>query len=166
MSWQTEMTTVFRNLINDVDSPQTYTDERLQGLIVSAAQLTTDVVDYEKDYTIDVVNNTITPDPTASPRDDVFFNLVLLKAACLLATGDYRSASNKAISIKDGPSTIDAKGIADHKKQVMTDWCDAYTKAVFDYRMGNSKAGEAIVGPHRASAVTRTSHGDFRNRFS
>ena len=40
MAWQTEMTTLLRYVINDNDTPQEFTDGRLQQLIVSSAQLT------------------------------------------------------------------------------------------------------------------------------
>ena len=164
MSWQTEMTTLLRVFINDDVTPYEYGDDRLQNLIVSSAQLTLGVVDFPRDYTVDIEGTGITPDPTSATKDNGFINLVTLKAACLVATGDYRSASNKAISVKDGPSTIDAKGIAEHKKGVMQDWCKAFADALLQFRLGNSNAGEAIVGPHRSDATNRTTLGDRRTR--
>ena len=162
MAWQTEMTSLLRYVINDTDtSKQEFTDDRLQNLLVSAAHLTLGVVDFPRDYSIDIPASGITPDPTSGTRDNSFVNLVVLRAACLLANGEYRSASNKGITIKDGPSSVDARGLIAAKKDIMQTSCEKYEKAEFEYRLGNSNAGEAIIGPHR-NAV----HGGSANNSS
>lgn len=149
MSWQTEMTTLLRYVINDTDvSSQEYADSRLQSLIVTAAQLTQGVVDFPRNYTIDISSTEISPDPTSS-NDNGFVNLVILKSACLLAAGDYRASSNKGVVIKDGPSAIDARGLIAAKKDIMDTACEKYSQAELEFRLGNSNAGEAIIGPHR-----------------
>ena len=149
MAWNTEMVSLLRYVINDTDTlTQEYSDTRLKSLIVTAAQLTLGVVDFPRDYTIDIANIAISPDPTTS-KDNGFVNLVILKAACLLATGDYRSATNKGVVIRDGPSTIDARGMLASKKDIMESACKKYDEAELEFRLGNSNAGEAIIGPHR-----------------
>ena len=77
--WKKEMTSLLRYVINDTDTTRReYTDERLCSLIITSAQLTQGVVDFPRDYTIDVANSGISPDPTAGARDNGFINLVLL----------------------------------------------------------------------------------------
>ena len=159
MAWQTEMTTLLRYVINDSDSPQEFTDARLERLITSSAQLTLGVVDFPRTYVVDVAATGITPDPTTAPRDDGFINLVILKAACLLSTGDFRKSSNKGLIIKDGPSSIDARTLVESKKELMESLCKDYSEAELEFRLGNSKAGHAILGPHRADAATGGSDG-------
>ena len=163
MSWKTEMTSLFRYVINDTDSNPEYSDERLQRLLVTAAQLTQGVVNFPRDYSIDIAATSISPDPTSGNRDDGFINLVILKANCLLATGDYRSSSNKGIVIKDGPSYVDARSLIASKQQVMSDACAKYEEAELEFRLGNSRAGEAIIGPHR-NAVYGGSYGTKHTR--
>jgi|TARA_Y100001937_G_scaffold100920_1_gene138323 hypothetical protein len=149
MAWQTEMTTLLRYVINDTDATSyEFTDSRLQTLIVSSAQMTLGVVDFPRDYNIDIPSTGIAPDPT-STQDNGFINLVVLKAACMLADGEYRTASNKGIVIKDGPSAVDARALIASKQQIAKDACAKYEKAELEFRLGNSKAGEAIIGPHR-----------------
>ena len=149
-SWKTEMTSLLRYVINDADeTTREFTDERLCSLLVTSAHLTLGVVDFPKDYSVDVSNSGISPDPTAGSRDSSFINLVILKAACLLATGEYRSSSNQGVVIRDGPSSVDARGMVAAKKEMMVSTCEKYKKAEFEYRLGNSNAGEAIIGPHR-----------------
>ena len=151
--WKPEMTTLLRYVINDTDTTRReYTDDRLCALIVTSAQLTQGVVDFPRDYSIDVANSGISPDPTTGSRDNGFINLVLLKAACILAQGDYRVATNKGVVIRDGPSSIDARGVVAAKKEIMDSACEKYQNAEFEFRLGNSNAGEAIIGPHRNAA--------------
>jgi len=150
MAWSIELPLLLRHLIDDYNEPREYTDKRLESLIVSAAQLTIATVDFPKDYSVDVVGRGISPDPTDSPKDNGFINLITLKAACLLATGDYRSSSNKGLVIKDGPSSIDARVLVESKKELAETLCKDYTDAELEYRLGNSSAGEAIIGPHRS----------------
>ena len=153
MVWQTEMTSLLRYVINDTDtSKQEFSDDRLQNLLVSAAHLTLGVVDFPRDYSVDIPSSGISPDPTIGVRDNSFVNLVVLRASCLLANGEYRAASNKGVAIKDGPSSIDARGLIAAKKDIMETSCQKYEKAEFEYRLGNSNAGEAIIGPHRNAA--------------
>ena len=150
MAWSTEMVSLLRYVINDTDTlTQEYSDARLQSLIITAAQLTLGVVDFPRTYIIDIANTTMSPDPTSGTRDNGFVNLVILKAACLLATGDYRSSTNKGVVIRDGPSSIDARGMLASKKDIMDSACTKYDAAELEFRLGNSNAGEAIIGPHR-----------------
>lgn len=148
--WQPEMITLLRYVINDVDtSQQEFSDERLGNLLLSAAHLTLGSIDFKSDYVVDVAASGITPDPTSGARDNNFINLVILKAACLLSAGEYRIASNKGIALRDGPSSVDARGLIAAKKDIMEDSCEKYKQAEYEYRLGNSNVGEAIIGPHR-----------------
>ena len=158
MAWQTEMPTLLRYVINDSESPQEFTDARLERLITSSAQLTLGVVDFPRTYVVDVAASGITPDPTSAPRDNGFINLVILKAACLLSTGDYRKSSNKGLIIKDGPSSIDARTLVESKRELMESLCKDYNEAELEFRLGNSNAGAAILGPHRTDIAGGSSN--------
>ena len=162
--WKYEMTTLLRYVINDTDTTQRqFTDERLCNLLVASAHMTLGVVDFPRNYIIDVPTSGISPDPTSGSKDSSFINLVVLKAACLLAGGEYRTASNKGIVIKDGPSSVDARGVVEAKKTIMDFACSKYESAELEFRLGNSNAGEAIIGPHRNAIGTRFGGGTGSN---
>ena len=147
--WQTEMTTLLRYVINDSEqSVQRFSDDRLTRLILTAAHTTIGVVDFASDYSVDVPNSGISPDPTEI-KDKSFVNLVILKAAHLLANGDFRKASSKGIVLRDGPSAVDPRGMIEAKRHLAESSLERYKKAELEYRLGNSNAGEAIIGPHR-----------------
>ena len=150
MSWQGQLSTITRYLVDDIDSTKyKYSDSRIETTIVVASQFVTLEVDLENTYTINVEQCSLSPDPTdAGTKDDAFINLVCLKAACIIVGSEVRSESGNAISIKDGPSAIDLRGVASTLVVLYKDLCEKYDKLLLDYRAGRSIAGQAILGPY------------------
>ena len=71
MSWQTELTAMVRTLINDSVKPYQFSDNRIiQTILVAGKYLQFDIV-LDRPYTINVINQTITPDPT-DDDDEIF----------------------------------------------------------------------------------------------
>ena len=109
MSWQGQMSTILRYLIDDIDSSAyKFSDHRMETTLLVAAQLVTLEVDFNNTYTINVEQCKLTPDPTDDVKDNAFINLVCLKAACVMIGSQIRSESANSISIKDGPSAREA----------------------------------------------------------
>ena len=109
MSWQGEMGTIVRHLINDVDSSSySFSTSRIETSILVAAQLSSFNVDFTNEYTINVEGCSLSPDPTdTDTKDNAFLAIICLRAACIIVGSEIRSESGNAISIKDGPSSID-----------------------------------------------------------
>lgn len=148
MSWQNEMTRILRYLIDDFVEPYTYTDDRLEEVLVIGAQLINYEVDWEKDYVTDVDAISITPDPTDATRDNAFINLASLKAACVLLSAEAKAQGACAVKVQDGPSTIDMSKSFDALQKRAQQACKDYQLAKVEYQAGNSRAGEAIIGPY------------------
>jgi len=150
MAWQDQMTVILRSLINDLDdSNYTYTDDRLQTMLLVAARLMLINVDFANVYTIDVTANGLTPDPTdPNYQDDAFVVLTCLRAACIILGNEIKAESGNAISIKDGPSAIDLRGVTVTLTTLYKDLSSRYEELLLEYRAGNSVAGEAILGPY------------------
>ena len=144
--WQAEMVVILRHLIDDV-CVTTYTDPRLQETILVSAQLIQIEVDFDKTYTIDVDALILTPDPTDATKDNGFINLVVLKAACIILSGEAKAKASEAIKIVDGPTTIDTgqrhKALEERAKTM----CQNYEHAKIQYMAGNSRAGQAVITP-------------------
>jgi|14BtaG_2_1085337.scaffolds.fasta_scaffold11485_4 hypothetical protein len=157
MSWQTEMVTILRSVVGDITTPYEFNDTSLQQLIVSSGQLMIQEVDFSKSYTFDHTTPDITPDPTDATRDEAFVNLVVLKAACLLGQGEWRRKSRQGFVVKDDVSSIDGRTASTDTKAWAEDLCDKYARAVLEYKMGNSKPGTSIIGPHNADFTHTTS---------
>ena len=150
MSWQGEMGTIVRHLINDVDSSSySFSTSRIETSILVAAQLSSFNVDFTNEYTINVEGCSLSPDPTdTDTKDNAFLAIICLRAACIIVGSEIRSESGNAISIKDGPSSIDLRGVTGTLAVLYKDLCEKYESVLLDYRAGSSVAGHAILGPY------------------
>ena len=137
MPWQNEMTLIVRNLVNDLDSTNyTFSDDRLEESILVSSQLSILEIDFEQTYTIDVDSTSLSPDPTtSSDKDDSFINLVSLKTAQMLLGSELKTHSLNAISLRDGPSSIDLRGIVSGLKILFDDINRRYEEAVTQYKL-------------------------------
>jgi hypothetical protein len=135
-------------MINDMVTPYTYADERLEELIVCAAVQVNADVDFNYTYNVDIAQYSISPDPVSGTGEIGFQVLVCRKATYLVFNGEYRDASNKALSFKDGPSSLDTKGVADAKSKLLEEAKEAYERARTAYLTGDGLHGAAIITPH------------------
>ena len=161
MAWQNEMVRIVRHLINDLDSSNyTFTDDRLEESALVAAQLLLKEVDFDNTYTVDTDALDMSPDPTTlATKEDAFINLVCLKSACVILGSEVRTNSLNAIVVKDGPSSIDMRGIAAGLNNIYKDMCAKYDHYVMQWKAGNSIAGQAILSPYSPASdnVSRSS---------
>ena len=159
MPWQNEMTLIVRHLVNDLDSTNyTFSDDRLEESILVSSQLSILEIDFEQTYTIDVDSTSLSPDPTtSSDKDDSFINLVSLKTAQMLLGSELKTHYLNAISLRDGPSSIDLRGIVSGLKILFDDINRRYEEAVTQYKL-NGVVGQAILGPYSpgSDSVART----------
>jgi len=164
MSWQGQISTMVRYLVNDTDpSNYKYSISRIETTILVAAQMVTFDVDLPNTYTINVEQCGLSPDPTdTETKDDAFINLVTIKSAMIIIGSEVRTEASNAISIKDGPSAIDLRGVAGTLVTLYKDLSDQYNSLVVDYQTGGNLAGQAILGPYSPGSdyVSRT-HNDY-----
>lgn len=173
MSWQGQMGTIVRYLIDDVDPDNyTYSDHRIETTILVAGQLTQGDVSFPNAYDINVENCTLSPDPTAADAEDkAFITLISLRSACIIVGSAIRSESGNAISIKDGPSAIDLRGVTGTLTVLYKDLCEKYEKALYDYKtsalVGDTDGniiGQGILGPYSPGSdlISRNNTGHHR----
>ena len=166
MSWRSEIPLMVRHLINDLDpASYKYQDDRLESTVLVSAQLLTLETDFSSVYSVDIANGLLSPDPTIDIKDNAFINLTALKSACIIVGSELKTEASNAISIKDGPSAIDLRGVASTLSVLYKDLSDKYSKLLLDYRAGGSIVGHAILSPYSPASdyVTRT-HGDYDSR--
>ena len=158
MPWQNEMKVIVRHLVNDLDSSDyTFTDSRLEEAVLVSAQLASLEIDFDNTYAIDVDSVSLSPDPTSGNKDDSFINLVCLKTAQMLLGSELKTHSLNAISLKDGPSALDLRGIVSGLKILFDDINKKYEEATTQYKL-NGVVGQAILGPYSpgSDSVART----------
>jgi hypothetical protein len=151
MSWQGQMSTIVRHLINDLDpSNYKYSDKRIETSILVAGYLVLKDTSFNNNYNINVEHCELIPDPTDSEtKDSDFIILTCLRTACIIIGSEVRVEASNAISIKDGPSAIDLRGVAGTLTMLYKDLCEKYEKSLFDYKEdGVAVAGQAILGPY------------------
>jgi hypothetical protein len=170
MSWQGQISTMVRYLVNDIEPANyKYSPKRIETTILVSAQLVMLDTDFSNIYSINVEQCSLSPDPTdTETKDDAFMTLVTLKSACIIIGSEVRTESGNAISIKDGPSAIDLRGVSSTLLALYKDLNDKYSQALMNYRAGNSIAGKAILGPYSPASdfVTRNySDSDLRGGY-
>jgi hypothetical protein len=150
MSWNVEMPLIVRSWINDLSDTPTYSDERVQQLIVVAAQYVIKDVDLTESYTVNIVNPDITPDPTLLAEKDLdFISLTSLKASCILDQSSLRTrAATDGIRASLGPAQLAVGGgLRGYEVILNKGPCAMYDKLVTDFQIGNVAAIHAILGP-------------------
>jgi hypothetical protein len=148
MSWKKEIPIIVRTLINDLSDTPTYSDERiLQVISVAAKYVQFDVV-LDHQYTINVVNPTITPDPTVD-NDSIFISLVSLKTACLIDQSVLRTkAATEGIRASLGPAQLSVAGsLAGIKLIIDAGPCAAYEELTSHWDVREASAIRAVLSP-------------------
>ena len=150
--WPTELVLVTRVLISDYVQPYTYSDARIQEVLIIAGMLCQLEVDLlHSPYTFDVANLIMTPDPANASigKDYGACCLFSLKAACILQLSSFRDkARNAGIQVRSDRELIDTKGQLDGDKFLLNSEHDVsadYKNALWEYKAGNYSAGYAIL---------------------
>ena len=163
-----ELILSFRHIIDDLDEDApTYSDRRIQELLMVAGQMVIADADFTTDYSIDVDELIFTPDPTDRDlgRDEAFIQLVLLKAACLLHKSVLRQAAGRAIDVKDGNVAISFKGEYTGRTDIAKNACKEYADTLYAYQIGQFVPSRVILGPMSSDRVmTYRSHSDLDRR--
>jgi hypothetical protein len=153
MAWQTEIVTIVRHMINDIDAA-VYNDERIQETIIVSTTLLLPRVDFSHDYSADVDLLSLSPDPTqVTPKDNDFIRLVSLQTASFILNCEVKTMALQAIKIVDGPSTVDVTGAYKALKELADKYQKDLDAAVMDYQAGNSVGAGAVMTPYTVDSV-------------
>lgn len=148
MAWQNELTTMVRTLINDAIEPYQFSDERIIDTILVAGKYLQYDINLDHSYMINVVDKTITPDPTTDD-DEVFIILASLKAACLVDQGTLRTkAAMEGVRAALGPASLSVGGAAAGWSLILEHGpCKLYEDFVEHWDVANASAIAAVLGP-------------------
>lgn len=148
MSWQLEIPIIVRTLINDLEEPVKYSDERLLQIITVAAKYVQFDVALDHEYVIDVVGSNISPDPTLD-NDSIFISLVGLKAACIIDQSTLRTkAALEGIRASLGPAQLSIAGsLAGFDLIIDKGSCAAYDELTAHWDVKAATAIRAILSP-------------------
>ena len=150
MSWNLELPIIVRTLINDWADNPTYSDERIIQVLAVAAQYVQFDVVLDHAYKVDVLNNTISPDPTAeNERDEIFISLVSLKAACIIDQSTFRTkAAMEGLRASLGPAAFAVGGsLAGWSEILEKGPCAHYNDLIEHWDVANASSIKAILSP-------------------
>lgn len=161
--WSDVMTTMLRYMINDYGSPQTYSDNQLITALLVSGIFVSQELDFSQVFVPDVINLTLTPDPTgptapiedsmgniltpSAPPDYNYINLVVLRTAIMINMNEYRAACGSAIMFKEFHSQADMRGIVTAKKAMWDELQKLYDEKRMHYQMGIRVSGQAVLSP-------------------
>lgn len=148
MPLQNTLITITRHLINDLDVDTTYSDSRIQEAIVVAGLIVAQEFSFSTEYTFDLINLDIDPDPVSVP-DNLAVALFTLKAACIIEMNKYQDAVGNSIRVRDGDTEIDTTtGFRGYKDILDNGPCKTYEKLVKDKTIHQSMGfGGAVMSP-------------------
>lgn len=148
--WPIEIPIIVRNLIGDISDNPSYSDIRINDLAVVAAQYVLSEVTLTKKYTINIIDKSISPDPSdPSNRDSDFISFLGLKIACLIDQSSLRTrALSAGIKTSLASAVLDIDANADSYKLLLeTGPCHLYNTLSLEYNIGNSSMLQAILSP-------------------
>ena len=164
MPWKTDLVLMLRSIIGDLDKAK-FTDERIKQILVVGAYNVLNDADFSSTYTVDVAAVSISPDPI-SETDTDFTTLTVYKSACILLGSEVKTEAGNAISIKDGPSAIDLRGVAASLTNLYNDLCAKYDALLKTYQYNNTLVGQAVLGPYSpGSMVVNANQFDYRGNL-
>jgi hypothetical protein len=148
MAWQDEMIITTRVLVNDLNTPYEFSDDRIEQILVVAGKYVQFDVNLNYKYTIDVVNKTMNPDPTVN-HDEIFISLACLKAACIIDQGTLRTkAALEGIRTALGPASLSVGGSVDGWKAILEHGaCALYDELTSHWDVKEATAWAAVLSP-------------------
>lgn len=173
MSWQLEIPIITRVWINDLEANPIYSDDRILQVVTVAAQNVIREVSFDTTYDVDVVNISITPDPTSdSVNDNDFIALVALKAACILDQSTFRTkAVNEGIRTTLASASLSVQGnLRGYQTLLQVGPCATYNQLRTEFEVGNPNTCQAILSPfvgNKFDPRNTSSHlgGFYRNSY-
>lgn len=159
-----------RILIGDLGGTPTYSDCRLEELLLVAAKLVKQDIYFPTTYTISIPAQTISPDPE---EDDAFLNFTILRASCLVDTTTFRTkAALNGISANIGLASLTVNGHLEGFKYLLENGpCKTYEEMKRQYMFGQNLiyTVQAILSPFTSSTYSpqdslnhnNQSHRDF-----
>lgn len=146
--WEEYIITTVRVLINDLNEPYDFSDERIKQVALVAANYIQFDINLDTTYSIDLINKNITPDPVAN-KDEIFLALLGLKCACMFDQGTFRTkAALEGIQTVLGPASLSIGGNLGGWRDILDHGaCGLYQNFTDYWDIKNATAFAAVLSP-------------------
>ena len=148
--WQIEIPIVVRALIGDYNENTNYSDDRINQIAIVSSQYVVSEINLNKKYTINIINNDISPDPShPDSRDADFIRFWGLKTACLIDQSSLRTrALSSGVRTSLASALLDIDSNVDSYKLLLENGpCNVYNKLRLEYNIGNASLLQAVLSP-------------------
>ena len=164
MAWQQQVIPIVRVLLNDVTSPHTMTDQRLEQLCAVSAHIVVSELYTNFDYKINIAARTISPDPYTS-EDTAFMNLMSLKAACISDISSFRTEVARAgIKAKLGPAVLETvERLPGFRTLLAKGPCALYDELKQQIAFGNADLCKVVLSPFVSNSFDPDDLGGWGN---
>ena len=172
MSWQNTSLIMLRTMLNDAgcDGDNTYTNSRLEDLLITSAYFLPVDINFNSDYVVDVGAYTITPSPDDQSDGKDFISFMVLKAACMADEGAFRNAALvQGISARLGPASLQTGGYGGQLAVLLNEGpCKAYEtyKSEYNFSYEGKKIIRAVMSPFASNDFIPTDDSGERIRYS
>jgi hypothetical protein len=159
-SWTDVLPSRLRYYIGDVADPQTYSDSILQSYVtLAAAAVISEVKLININFTVDTLNNTISPDPVIDTQiDPGIGNLFIFKAGAIISISEMRKDISKfGIRIRDDATSYDGTAALKGRMDAYKMYLDNYDKARWAWERGHKAMLKAVFGPYESANIGQTS---------
>ena len=164
MAWNSDLVLMTRVLVSDITAPQTYDDEYIRRVLITAGMMVDAEFPFDYTYVYDISALTIVPDPITS-NDAPFVALIPLKAACILTQGEFKQALGQGIKVRDGDSAIDTSvSFRGYRDILELGPCAAFEKLKWSL-LASAGVGKAVLGPYRESGGAALSTISWYDQF-
>jgi len=146
MAWLDDAVSMLRVMIWDMESEPEFCDDKLEQVIMMAASQISAEVAFPDTYTVNFSARTVSPDPS---EDAVYFNLMLLKAACIIDRGKMRSAvAMTNLEARCGPVSMKVgDNIKGYDSLMSKGYCAVYEETRMQYLFSNIGWCKAVLTP-------------------
>lgn len=137
---------MLRTMLSDAGCGETtYSNTRLEQLLITAAYFLPVDINFNSDYIVDVEQQTISPDPIGQEDGPEFINFMVLRAACMADEGNFRnSALLQGVKARCGPAVLETNSYGQYLKELLTSGpCKSYEDLKNEYNF--SYEGRRII---------------------
>lgn len=150
MAWEQELILKVRAYLDDLDaSSYKYSDEKLKKYILLSLELMQLEFRFRCTYySVDIINETISPDPTdEDTRDNDCIGLIVLKVGALLSKTEARVSGGMGSSYKivDEGGSFERKNDVQSMLELSAGYGSEYDLAKLMYMRGGGLWGHAVL---------------------
>ena len=151
-TWQNTSLIMIRAMLNDAGcGTSTYTTDRLNELLITAAYMLPIDINFATAYVVDVEQSTITPDPITKTDGPEFINFMVLRAACMADEGNFRnSALLQGVKARCGPAILETSAYGQYLRDLLTKGpCKTYIdmKDAYNISYEGGRILRAVMSP-------------------